>query len=153
MLKLITDDLLDRLTAQAADQPRRRSHHNIHESFDDPVQKLLVAATRDSYFRPHRHPDKREFALVLRGQFEIILFDDSGGVSARQRIGDNTGVNGFEIPAATWHCWLVKSDNGIFFEAKQGPYDPKTAAEFAPWAPAEGGSEVQAYLAGLHAGE
>jgi len=47
-MKLITDDLLAQLVQQAADSPRKRSHYNIHESLDDVVQKLLVAATTES---------------------------------------------------------------------------------------------------------
>jgi hypothetical protein len=30
---------------------------------------------------------------------------------------------------------------------KQGPYDPATASEFAPWAPAEGEPGVARFLA------
>ena len=148
-MKLITDDMIGQLIRQAADAPRKRSHHNIHESLTDMVQKLLVAATPDSYFRPHRHADKSEFALILRGQFVVFCFDDAGNITQRQRIGEGTGINGLELPPKTWHCWLALSDEAVFFETKQGPYDPATAAEFAPWAPAENTPEAPAYLAWL----
>jgi len=150
MMKLIRDDMLTQLTMQAAESPRRRSHHNIHETLADPVQKLLVAATTESYFRPHRHAGKTEFALVLRGRFAVFQFDDAGKITEQQLIGDGTGINGLELPPDTWHCWLSLSDDAVFFETKQGPYDPATAAEFAPWAPAENTPEAQEYLADLH---
>ena len=145
-MKLITDDLLAQLVQQAADSPRKRSHYNIHESLDDVVQKLLVAATTESYFRPHRHADKAEFALVLRGRFVVFSFDDDGNILQQQRIGEGTGVNGLELPPNTWHCWLSLSDDAAFFETKQGPYDPATASEFAPWAPAENTPQAKQYL-------
>jgi cupin fold WbuC family metalloprotein len=113
------------------------------------VQKLLVAATTQSYFRPHRHTDKSEFALVLRGQFVVFNFDDQGNITGRQRIGEGSGVNGLELAPNTWHCWLALSDDAVFFETKQGPYDPATASEFAPWAPAENTPEAATYLAML----
>jgi cupin fold WbuC family metalloprotein len=148
-MKLFSEDLLTQLSQQAAESPRQRSHHNVHESPTDLVQKLLVAATTRSYFRPHRHADKSEFALVLRGQFVVFSFDELGNISECQRIGEGTGINGIELPPNTWHCWLSLRDDAVFFETKQGPYDPATASEFAPWAPAENTPEAPAYLAML----
>lgn len=144
-MKLITQDLIGNLIEQAGESPRKRSHHNIHESLDAVVQKLLVAARKDSYFRPHRHADKAEFALVLRGQFAVFEFDDQGNIINQQRIGEGTNINGVELPPATWHTWLALSDDGVFFETKQGPYDPATASEFAPWSPAENTPEAAEY--------
>lgn len=145
-MKLINTKLLEQLVLDAENSPRQRSHYNIHESLSDAVQKLVVAATPCSYFRPHRHHDKREFALVLRGRFAVFQFDDTGAITTHQIIGENTGVDGLEIPENTWHCWLALDNKNIFFETKQGPYDPATAAEFAPWAPAENTDSVNAYL-------
>jgi len=149
-MKLITEDMIDKLLQQADESPRKRSHHNIHESLDALVQKLLVAATRASYFRPHRHADKAEFALVLRGRFAVFEFDDQGNITKQQQIGEGTGINGIELPPATWHTWLVLTDDGVFFETKLGPYDPATASEFAPWAPAENTPEAIEYHGLLH---
>lgn len=148
-MKLISGEMLGKLIQQAADSPRRRSHYNIHESLDDVVQKLLVAATTESYFRPHRHAGKAEFALVLRGRFVVFSFDDHGSILQQQLIGDGTGINGVELPPDTWHCWLSLSDDAVFFETKQGPYNPATASEFAPWAPPENTPEAARYLAKL----
>jgi cupin fold WbuC family metalloprotein len=145
-MKLFDDDMLGQLVAQAAESPRQRSHHNVHESLSDVVQKLFVAATKQSYFRPHRHPAKSEFALVLRGRFAVFTFDDQGNITDCQLIGEGTSINGLELPPNTWHGWLSLSDDGVFFETKQGPYDPATAAEFAPWAPAENTPEATDYL-------
>lgn len=145
-MKLIDDNLINQLIQQAAEAPRQRSHHNIHESPADMVQKLVVAATTRSYFRPHRHTDKAEFALVVRGRFAVFQFDDQGNIRHCQIVGDGSGVSGLELPANTWHGWLALNDGSVFFEAKQGPYDPATAAEFAPWSPAENTPEVDAYM-------
>jgi cupin fold WbuC family metalloprotein len=145
-MKLITDEMLSQLISQAENSPRQRSHYNVHETLSDPVQKLFVAATTQSYFRPHRHADKTEFALVLRGRFVVFHFDNQGNITAKQLIGEGTGVHALELPANTWHCWLALSDDALFFETKQGPYDPATASEFAPWAPAENTPEAPAYL-------
>lgn len=128
--------------ARAAGSDRKRTNHNFHESAEDPVQRYCIAATKESYFRPHR----REVAIVFRGRFVFIVFDDDGKVIECHTVGPITGKNGFEIEANRWHCWLPLSDEGVFFEVKQGPYNPATTAEFAPWAPEEGTPEANAYV-------
>lgn len=146
MMKLIESDLLNSLARSAEESPRQRSHHNIHENLSDTVQKLVVAATARSYFRPHRHIDKSEFALVLRGRFAVFLYNDKGDITHIQIIGNNTDITGLEIPANTWHNWLALDEENIFFETKQGPYDPATATEFAPWSPAENSADVEEFM-------
>jgi cupin fold WbuC family metalloprotein len=151
-VKLINRELIDQTLEKAAASERRRTNFNLHNSPDDSVQRYLIATTRDSYFRPHRHPLCAEVAIVLRGTFEIILFDDTGNITERHTLGPHTGMVGFEMEANAWHCWLPLSEEGCFFEVKPGPYDPATAAGFAPWAPEEGTPEAAAFVAVLRGG-
>ncbi|MEY4762004.1 MAG: hypothetical protein RLZZ200_1860 [Pseudomonadota bacterium] len=130
--------LLDELAAKAATAPRGRAHHTVHLSNDDLVQRFFVAAQRTSYFRPHRHHTKSELAIVLRGSFELLTFDDSGAVLGRWCVGAGQPLFAWETPRNTWHTLLAREDGAVFAEVKEGPYDPATAVEFAPWAPAEG---------------
>jgi cupin fold WbuC family metalloprotein len=141
--------LLDELAAKAQASPRARAHHNIHDQPADPVQRFLVAALPHSYFRPHRHPTRSELAVILRGSVEVVTFDDSGRVLGRYDLGDGTDSIAYETPHATWHTLLPGPAGVTFLEVKQGPYDPATAQESAPWAPAEGGTGVTEYVASL----
>lgn len=150
-MKLITPDLINDLISQAGASPRRRMNHNVHPQLSDPVQRLFVAARPDSYFRPHRHPEKWELVLVISGAFELLVFDDDGCLTARQRLGPDAGAIAVELPANTWHTWLALSDDAVFFETKQGPFDPQTTSEFAPWSPAEGSPEVPEFCMRLKA--
>ena len=145
-MKVITSALIDELIARAAASDRRRANHNVHESPSDPIQRMFVAAMRDSYFRPHRHAAKWEFAVVIRGRFDVLLFDDTGCVTRRISVGPGAEVVGFEIPPDTWHSWIPLADGSVFVEVKQGPYDSRTAADFAVWAPAEGAADVGRYV-------
>jgi len=144
-MKLFPQSLLDELTTQAGASPRLRAHRNIHTAPTDPVQRFFICARRDTYFRPHRHLTKSELALVLRGHFDVLTFDANGVVTARYGVGEGTPNLGFETPQGTWHTLLAGTDGSAFMEIKEGPYDPTTAAEFAPWAPAEGHESVPAY--------
>src|SRR5271156_1100914 len=102
-MKLFERSLLCDLEAKADANPRRRAHHNVHESATDLVQRFFVVANRDSYFRPHRHSSKNEMTIVLRGVFDVLTFDDSGRVLLRHAVGEGTVNLGYETPAATWH--------------------------------------------------
>ncbi len=144
-MKLFPQSLLDELAAKAAASARLRANYNIHASPADPVQRFFICTQKDTYFRPHRHLTKSELALVLRGRFDVLTFDERGIVTARYQVGSGTSVFGFETPRGTWHTVLATADGGAFIEIKEGPYDPATAAEFAPWAPAEGHESVPAF--------
>ncbi len=150
-MRLFSAPLLDDLAARAAASPRRRAHLNVHADASDPVQRFFVSVSRDSYMRPHRHLSKSELALVVRGAFDVITFDDRGAVTGRQTVGAGTPLLGFEMPRATWHTLIAREDGSTFLEIKEGPYDPATASEPAPWAPAEGDPEAGAFLEQLRA--
>jgi cupin fold WbuC family metalloprotein len=145
-MKLLSDQLLDELAVKAAASPRRRAHHTIHSGPADMVQRFIVVAQPDSYFRPHRHNARAELALVVRGQMDVLTFDDSGCVTARHGVGAGQGTFAYETPQRTWHTIVPGSAGGAFFEVKQGPYDPATANEFAPWSPAEGDAAAARFL-------
>jgi cupin fold WbuC family metalloprotein len=118
----------------------------VHAASSDLVQRFFIAANRGTYFRPHRHLSKSELALVMRGRFDVLTFDDEGTLTARYTVGEGTPNVGFETPRATWHTLIPQTDGALFFEVKEGPYDPSTASEFAPWAPPEGHAAVPGFL-------
>lgn len=141
-MKLFEDTLLDELAAKAAASPRLRAHFNIHGSAADLVQRFLVVAQDQSYFRPHLHRTNSELAVLLRGRVELVTFDEAGHVLSRQAIGEGTGHFAYETPSGTWHTLVPTGGPVAFLEVKQGPYEPATAVDFAPWAPAEGEASV-----------
>jgi len=148
-MKLITSNLISELVVRAGTNARRRINYNIHESLSDPVQRLFVASRLESYFRPHRHPEKWELALVIRGLFNVIVFDNTSRIIELISLGPEADVIGFEMPPNTWHSWVPMINGSVFFETKQGPYDAQTAAEFAAWSPEEGTTQAQGFTARL----
>ena len=144
-MKLLPHALLEELAAKAAASERQRVHYNIHSGPADLVQRFIVAALRDSYFRPHRHAARAELALVLEGELDVVTFDEGGRLTARYAIGRGAANLAYETPPASWHTIVVKSASAAFLEIKEGPYDPATASQYAAWAPAEGAATVPAY--------
>jgi cupin fold WbuC family metalloprotein len=95
------------------------------------------------------HETKWECALVIQGTFDLFLFDGTGTITGKVRLGKSGDALGFEIPARAWHGWMPVEDDGVFFEVKQGPDDPVSGTTFASWAPPEGDATVTAFLARL----
>ncbi len=54
-MKRIYNAALRALSAEAATSPRRRKNLNLHETLDDPIQRLCNAFEPGTYLRPHRH--------------------------------------------------------------------------------------------------
>jgi cupin fold WbuC family metalloprotein len=121
-VKLLPRTLLAEPATRAAASPRRRAHHNIHLTPADVVQRFVLLARPDSYFRPHRHTGRCELAVPLQG---CLSFDSHGRVTGRYSVGDGTDNLAYQTPPATWHT-LVAGGGGAFLEIKQGPYDTAT---------------------------
>jgi cupin fold WbuC family metalloprotein len=148
-LKVVTHSLLDELAGKAAGSSKRRTHYNLHSGPDDLLQRFLVVARGDSYFHPHRHATRGELATLVRGRVDVLTFDDTGTVLGRMTVGEGSEALAYETPPRTWHTLVPRSEVCAFLEVKLGPYDPATAAEFAPWAPAEVGSNSWSFRAWL----
>lgn len=139
----------------ASRSERTRQHLNIHQSFEEPCQRLLNAICPDSYIRPHRHAldPKTETLFAVRGTFALILFEDSG--APREVIGFGAGGRdastnaGVELAPGAWHTVLALTDGAVLLEVKAGPFVATAAKEFAPWAPGENGPGVAEYMRGL----
>jgi cupin fold WbuC family metalloprotein len=139
-MKQIDNTLLDSLTKQAQQSPRKRSHYNLHPTLEDPIQRLCIAIEPETYFRPNRHADPMtsEVFLLLRGAAILLFFDDTGRVTERVKVSAGGPVLAVEIPAATWHAIVSLESGTVFFEVKQGPYVQPKEKNVALWAPAEG---------------
>ena len=150
MPQLFDAALLDRLSAAARANPRRRQHHNLHTSPQDPAQRFLNAIEPGSYVAPHRHADRDETLVLLRGRLGLILFDAAGQITATHLLAPGAAL-GFVLQAGVWHGVVALEEGTVFFETKAGPYNPATAAEFAAWAPATGSDAATALEQGLRA--
>lgn len=146
-MKLITETLLDEVTAQARKSPRLRMNYNFHETMEAPIHRMLNALEPGTYLIPHRHPDKEEVYLVLRGSLLTILFDEAGKVIEKVILNPATGNYGIEIPAGAWHGIVVLARGTVIYEIKQGPFSPLTPENIAPWAPGLADQEgIDAYI-------
>jgi len=134
---IIDKQLLDETTARAKVSPRLRMNFNFHHELNDSINRLLNAMEPGTYLRPHRHcnPDKQEIFLLLRGQAVVFLFDDEGHITETFKLDPLNGCYGAEIPPRIWHSLLVLESGTVVYEIKEGPFNPLTPENIAPWSP------------------
>ena len=147
-MNLISQTLLDEVSAEARLTPRRRKNRNFHAGENAAAHRLLNALEPDSYVAPHRHldPAKAESIVALKGSFGVIVFDASGVVQGTATLAPGGSDIGINLPPDTYHTIFALEPGSVFFEAKAGPYVPITAAELAEWAPAEDDRASVEYL-------
>jgi cupin fold WbuC family metalloprotein len=147
-MKLLSNDQLASLSDLAAASERLRRNLNLHEAYDETVQRLCNAMEPGTYVRPHRHsePGKWELFIVLSGSLAVLSFSAQGQVTERVELSAAGPVRGIEIPPGTWHTLISLAPGTVAFEVKPGPYAPLQDKDFAPWAPAEGDARTGAFL-------
>lgn len=150
-VELVSQQMLDKVCAEAKLSPRRRRNHNFHASDAEVCHRLLNAVEPDSYIRPHRHldPAKDETLAVIRGRMGLVVFDPDGAVREKAVLAPGGETMAVNIPHGTFHTWIALKEGSVFFEAKAGPYSPLGPEEKAPWAPAEDDAASVPYLASL----
>jgi cupin fold WbuC family metalloprotein len=100
---VLDSDLLDSLTAKAKNNPMLRQNYNLHESYDEPSQRLLNAMEPGSYLPPHRHlvDAKPESFVGVRGKLALIIFGDDGQIDQILPFGPAEKILGIDMPQAT----------------------------------------------------
>jgi cupin fold WbuC family metalloprotein len=147
MYLTINEKTLFELSKKAAASERLRKNFNYHQSFDDPINRMLNAVEPDSYVQPHKHenPDKREVFLLLKGKMAVVFFDNDGNITDHV-ILDNKENFGVEIPPSVWHTIIALEPGTVVYEIKDGPYSVVDDKNFADWAPKEGETNCAKYM-------
>ncbi|MBK7953782.1 MAG: WbuC family cupin fold metalloprotein [Candidatus Accumulibacter sp.] len=148
---LIDQSLLDAVSLEASQSPRRRKNRNFHDDEAALAHRLLNAIEPGSYLIPHRHvdPNKDETMVALRGRLGVVFFDDAGQVQQTLVLTPAGGTCGVNIPYGVYHTVLALDRGTVLLETKAGPYRPLGDDERAPWAPAEGEPAADAYAQAL----
>lgn len=124
---IIDKKLLDDISSKAQTNERLRMNYNLHDSLDSKVQRLLNALEPGSVIPIHRHTQTDETYIVIRGQIEVVIYDDDCNEIDRIILNHKEGKYGFHITKNQWHSVNVLAKNTVIFEVKEGPYTPLTA--------------------------
>lgn len=137
---------IDSYFESAANSDRRRSPKILHNK-GDYHNKVFNFILEDSYMHPHLHPDKEKIEKMhlIKGSFALILFNEVGHIT-QKIILEEGKLDFIEVPAFTWHTYVMLSDEVIIYETMEGIYDIDTWKKMASWAPKENSLDASKYL-------
>ncbi len=122
-MMFIDNKVLDDLSSQAKASQRLRMNYNFHHDLDELCHRMLNALEPGTDIPIHRHPEKDETFVVLRGKVRSTTYNDDGSVIASVVLSQEDGVYGIDIPKNVWHK-LEALTSSVIFECKQGPFVP-----------------------------
>ena len=116
-MKIIDDQLLNRLAEEAKQSPRLRKNYNFHQSLQDKCHRFLNALEPGTFIPVHHHPDKAETFVV----FKVSTYNDDGEVLESYILSHEDGRYGVDIPENVWHG-LECLEPAVLLECKAGPF-------------------------------
>ena len=122
---VITQTILDDLTARAKESPRLRMNLDLRNSSEDKSQRMLNAIEPGSPLSIHRHKHTSETVVCLRGRLVEEFYDELER-SCTDRIELNPGgpVAAINVPAGQWHTVRALESGTVLLECKDGKYEP-----------------------------
>ena len=124
---IITNEILDELTAKAKESPRLRMAMDLRNSADDQSQRMLNALEPGTVMPIHRHKNTSETCICIRGHFEEYFYDSDGCLT--DTIDMVPGGVVLNIEKGQWHSLKCLESGTVLFEAKDGPYQPLSSDE------------------------
>lgn len=122
-------NLLDNLSAQAKESPRLRATMDLRTTPNDMSQRVLNALEPGTIVPIHRHRNSTEVVVLIRGKVKQTLYDDNGNITSSFIVEAGSDLCGYSIDAGQWHTTECLVCGTIFFEAKDGAYEPLSPSD------------------------
>lgn len=122
---VVSQAVLDELTAQAKASPRLRMNMDLRNGPEDGSQRMLNAIEPGSPLPIHRHKYTSETVVCLRGRFVEEFYDELERICTDAIEltpgGSNYLVN---VPAGQWHTVRALESGSVLLEMKDGKWEP-----------------------------
>lgn len=130
---------IDFIKSKAAKNSRARARICTHSDVEAVVHEMLIALTKDTYVRPHKHIGKSESFHLIEGRLNVIIFDEEGNKSDNIPLGEIGSTEQFyyRLPSGIYHTVVPETDWVVFHEVTSGPFNPKDTI-YPSWAPLDG---------------
>lgn len=122
---VVSQAVLDELTAQAKASPRLRMNMDLRNGPEDSSQRMLNAIEPGSPLPIHRHKYTSETVVCLRGRFVEEFYDELERICT-DAIDLTPGGPIFlvNVPAGQWHTVRALESGSVLLEMKDGKYEP-----------------------------
>jgi cupin fold WbuC family metalloprotein len=121
---VITQALLDELSARAKESPRLRVALDLRNSPEDGSQRMLNALEPGTVLPVHRHHASSETVVILRGRIRWVFYDDNGVETERVTLDANGDLRMLNVERDRWHSVVCLEEGSVLYESKNGAYQP-----------------------------
>ena len=77
-MKIIDDNLINGVEAEAKQSPRLKMNYNFHQSLSDKCHRFQNALEPGTQIPIHHHPTKDETFVILKGKVRVSTYNDDG---------------------------------------------------------------------------
>ena len=120
-MKIIDDNLINGVAAEAKQSPRLRMNYNFHQSLSDKCHRFLNALEPGTQIPIHHHPTKDETFVILKGKVRVSTYNDDGELLESCVLCHEEGRYGVDIPKNVWHG-VECIEPSVLLECKEGPF-------------------------------
>ena len=120
---LITQQLLDSLSAQAKASPRLRMNYDLRNTPADQSQRMLNALEPGTVMPIHRHRNTFETVVVLRGKVRWLYYNDKGELTDTILVETDGDIRGLSVPMGQWHSLECLESGSVILETKDGAWE------------------------------
>lgn len=122
---IITQAILDKLTAEAKDSPRLRMNLDLRDSVNEQSQRMLNAIEPGSLLPIHRHKHSSETVVCLRGRLVEEFYDELNRICTDSiELYPNGPIAVVNVPAGQWHTVRALESGTVLLESKNGMWEP-----------------------------
>lgn len=121
-MKIIDEQLIDKVVEQAKKSPRLRMNYNFHQSLSDKCHRFLNALEIGTQIPVHHHVTKDETFIILKGKVRVNTYNDKGEIIDSIVLSSESSRYGVDIPKNTWHGLECLESGSVIFEVKEGPF-------------------------------
>lgn len=122
---IITEELLDNLSAQAKRNPRLRMNYDLRNGEGDQSQRMLNALEPGTIVPIHRHQSSSEIVTIIRGAIREYFYDEEENVVESIELRQGCDVPILVVPKGVWHNLECLESGTIIYESKDGAYEPQ----------------------------
>lgn len=115
----------------------KKSRLCLHKNPKSKIHEMLIMHKSRAYVRPHKHTQKTESFILLKGKLKVIIFDDKGNILKVINMSpfNSSKIFYYKMQKSYFHSFIIEQDS-FFFEITKGPFK-KNETIFPSWAPNE----------------
>lgn len=121
---IITQQILDELSAKARASERLRVNMDLRKGPEDLSQRMLNALEPGTVLPIHRHHDSSETVVIVRGKIQWVFYDENGNETERVVLDADGDPRMLNVEKDRWHSLVCLESGSVLYESKDGPYHP-----------------------------